>query len=158
MQVGRDFFIGFFITLVPFNLFSVFLPVINNTMELKIEKNEKYVIVKLLDKALDKTNSNELSSRLIALNKEGVKNIILDMSNIFNCDSSGIRTLEEAKKMCEKANASFVICGIDKDIRAVFKLVDLDKVVSICPTIDEAKDLIFMEELERDLLKDENNE
>jgi anti-anti-sigma regulatory factor len=66
--------------------------------------------------------------------------------------------LEEAKKMCEKANASFVICGIDKDIRAVFKLVDLDKVVSICPTIDEAKDLIFMEELERDLLKDENNE
>jgi anti-sigma B factor antagonist len=131
----------------------------NNKMNLSIEKNENYVIIKFLDDKITENTSTELKNQLIALNKEGIKNVILDLSKVTQCDSSGLKTLLESHKMYHKSNGSFIICGLNKSVKEIIiNSTKSNEILSICPSIEEATDLIFMEEIERDLLKDAKNE
>lgn len=120
-------------------------------MEISVEKNEKYVIVKLLDDKVNDNISTELKYHLIALNNDGAKNIVLDLSKVTYCDSSGLNTILAANTMCKNSSGSFVITGLNEKVKKIIHNSQLEKVLLICPTVDEAIDLIFMEEIERNL-------
>jgi|ERR1035437_1443647 anti-anti-sigma factor len=120
-------------------------------MNLSIEKNDKYIIVKLLDDKVNDNISTELKYHLIALNNDGAKNIILDLSKVTYCDSSGLNTILAANTVCKNSNGSFVITGLNEKVRKIIHNSQLEKVLFICPTVEEAIDLVFMEEIERNL-------
>jgi len=127
-------------------------------MNLSIEKNEQYVIVKLLDDKVNDNISSELKHQFVDLNNEGAKNIILDLSQVSYCDSSGLNTILAGNMMCKSSNGSFVLSGLNEKVRKIIHNSQLDKVLLICPSVEEAIDLVFMEEIERDLINDTNNE
>ena len=51
-------------------------------MKYIINKEEKYTVFKLDEEKLDSVLSPQLKSELVTLNAEGVKNVILDLSNV----------------------------------------------------------------------------
>ena len=126
-------------------------------MNHSIEKTEKYIIIRLNEEKLNDLISTELKSQLMAINQEGARNIILDLSNTTYCDSSGLSAILVGNKLCKNSNGSFVICGLKDKVKRLVTISQLEKILLIVPTIEEGIDLIFMEEIERDLINDSNN-
>jgi anti-sigma B factor antagonist len=120
-------------------------------MKYEIEQKDKVVVVKTKVEKLDALHAPELKSELVLLNKGGQRNIILDMSETRYCDSSGLSAVLVANRLCRDSNGSFVLCGLQATVQKLIAISQLDSVLKITPTLNEAVDLVYMEEVERDL-------
>jgi anti-anti-sigma factor len=120
-------------------------------MKFEVENRDKVVIVKTKVEKLDALQAPDLKSELVMQNKSGNKNIILDMSETRYCDSSGLSAVLVANRLCRDSNGSFVLCGLQKTVEKLITISQLDSVLKITPTLDEAVDLVYMEEVERDI-------
>ena len=124
-------------------------------MKYQIEKQERYAILTLHEDNLNSAIAPTLKSDLIILHNEGVKNFILDLSNVKFVDSSGLSAILTAHRLW-KQDGSFVVSGkLDPMIVNLFEISRLDTILTVIPTIDEAIDYVLMEEIERDLQAEE---
>ncbi|WP_256009755.1 STAS domain-containing protein [Desertivirga xinjiangensis] len=123
-------------------------------MKFTVDKHEKYVLIKLNEAKLNSLISPQLKSELILINTEGLRNIILDLSGVKYSDSSGLSSLLVGHRLCKNAEGSFVITGVNENIDRLITISQLENVLTIVPTVEEGIDLIFMEEIERDLKKE----
>ena len=123
-------------------------------MKFSIDKHEKYVLIKLNESKLNSLISPQLKSEFILTNTEGLRNIILDLSAVKYSDSSGLSSLLVGHRLCKNADGSFIITGLNENIQRLITISQLENVLSIVPSTEEAIDLIFMEEIERELKKE----
>lgn len=120
-------------------------------MKFSVDKKERYTVFKIEEDNLNSLIAPNLKSEFVVLSNEGVDNLILDLSQVHFVDSSGLSAILTANRLW-KAIGSFVVTGIDHP--AVKKLIEisrLDTILSVIPTVSEAIDFIFMEEIEREL-------
>lgn len=115
-----------------------------------IEKKEKYAQINLKDEKLDSHISPSLKSELVVLNSEGFKNIIIDLTETRYCDSSGLSAILVANRLCKNSGGTFVLSGLQRSVMKLISISQLDTILNIAPTISEAVDLLFMEEIEKD--------
>jgi anti-anti-sigma factor len=120
-------------------------------MNFTTDKKEKYALINLKAEKLDSHVSPSLKAELVVINAEGYKNIILDMSETRYCDSSGLSAILVANRLCKNANGSFILSGLQRSVFKLISISQLDTILNIVPTIDEAHDLLAMEEVERGL-------
>ncbi|MXV15486.1 STAS domain-containing protein [Hufsiella ginkgonis] len=123
-------------------------------MKFTLDKHEKYVLIKLNEPKLNTLITPQLKSELILINAEGQRNIILDLSSVKYSDSSGLSSLLVGHRLCNNADGSFIITGINDNITRLVNISQLENVLNIVPTVEEGIDLIFMEEIEKDLKKE----
>lgn len=123
-------------------------------MKFTIDKHEKYVTFKLEENNLNSLIAPQLKSELVLLNTNGVKNIILDLSAVKNSDSSGLSSILSGQRICKNCEGSFVVCGVSEHLIRLIEITKLSEVLSIVPSEEEAIDVIFMEEIERELNKE----
>jgi anti-sigma B factor antagonist len=123
-------------------------------MKFSIDKHEKYVLIKLNESKLNSLISPQLKSEFILTNTEGLRNIILDLSAVKYSDSSGLSSLLVGHRLCKNSDGNFIITGLNENINRLITISQLENVLSIVPTVEEAIDLIFMEEIERELKKE----
>jgi anti-sigma B factor antagonist len=119
-------------------------------MKFTIDKQEKYSLVQLHEGKLDTTIAPQLKTELVTLNAEGHRNIILDLSQVKYIDSSGLSAILVGNRLCQDASGSFVVAGVTDHVMKLIKISQLDSVLDILPTVPEAIDTIFMNELEND--------
>ncbi|MBS1583016.1 MAG: STAS domain-containing protein [Bacteroidetes bacterium] len=124
-------------------------------MNFTIEDKGKYALVTTNVDKLDTTCAPELKSELVYLNKTGVRNIIMDMGRTRYCDSSGLSALLVANRLCKGVSGTLVVCALQEPVMKLVQISQLESVLSITPTASEAVDLLFMEEIEKDVKKDE---
>lgn len=123
-------------------------------MKFSIDKHEKYVLIKLNESKLNSLISPQLKSEFILINTEGLRNVILDLSAVKYSDSSGLSSLLVGHRLCKNSDGTFIITGLNDNINRLVTISQLENVLSIVPTVEEAIDLIFMEEIERELKKE----
>jgi anti-sigma B factor antagonist len=123
-------------------------------MKFTVDKHEKYVLIKLNESKLNSLMSPHLKSELILMNTEGLRNVILDLSSVKYSDSSGLSSLLVGHRICKNAEGSFILTGINDNIAKLITISQLENVLTIVPTVGEAVDLIFMEEIEKELKKE----
>ncbi|MEJ6979915.1 STAS domain-containing protein [Pedobacter sp. P351] len=123
-------------------------------MKFSIDKHEKYVLIKLNESKLNSLISPQLKSEFILTNTEGLRNIILDLSAVKYSDSSGLSSLLVGHRLCKNSDGTFIITGLNDNINRLITISQLENVLSIVPSVEEAIDLIFMEEIERELKKE----
>ncbi len=119
-------------------------------MKFTIDKNDKYSILKIDDEKLLSTNAPQLKTELIMLNTEGIRNIILDLSDVAHIDSSGLSAILIGNRICKEASGTFILTGLNDQVRRLIEISQLEPVLNIIPTVSESVDYILMEELERD--------
>ena len=124
-------------------------------MNFTIEDKGKYTLVTSSVDKLDTTCAPELKSELVYLNKTGVRNIIIDLTATRYCDSSGLSALLVANRLCKSVDGSLVVCGLQEPVKKLVQISQLESVISITPSLQEAIDLLFMEEMEKDVKKDQ---
>jgi len=122
-------------------------------MKFSVDKHEKYVAIRLDEVRLTADNTPGLKSEFILLNAEGYCNIILDLSMVNDCaDSQDLSCLLVGDRLCKKANGLFIVTGITACISKLLEMSSIDQSLNIVSNLDEAEDLIFMEEIEKELL------
>jgi len=124
-------------------------------MNFEKKQEEQYVLVSSRVEKLDTKYAPELKSEFVFINKTGVRNIIFDMTDTRYCDSSGLSAILVANRLCKSAGGSFVLCGLQESVNKLVQISQLHTVLNIVPTVNEAVDFVFMEEVERGLLGEE---
>ncbi|WP_299291730.1 STAS domain-containing protein [uncultured Mucilaginibacter sp.] len=123
-------------------------------MKFTVDKHEKYVLIKLNESKLNSLISPQLKSELILMNTDGQRNIILDLSMVKFADSSGLSSLLVGHRICKNAEGSFILTGLSDSVARLVSISQLESVLTIVATPEEAIDLVFMEEIEKDLKKE----
>src|ERR1700735_1718265 len=123
-------------------------------MKFTVDKHEKYILLRLNEGKLNSIVSPQLKSELILMNTEGQRNIIFDLSQVKFADSSGLSSLLVGHRLCKNAAGVFILSGLNDAVSRLIAISQLDSVLSIVPTTEEAIDLVFMEEVEKQLKKE----
>jgi anti-sigma B factor antagonist len=119
-------------------------------MEFKIEKLEEYTLIQVMEEKLDTNVAPSLKSELVLISGKGEKNIILDLSNCRYCDSSGLSAILVANRLCKNANGTFVLTGLNDAVDRLITISQLDTVLNIAYSTEEAVDIVSNEEENRD--------
>jgi anti-anti-sigma factor len=127
-------------------------------MKFTIEKTEKYSLLQLHEEKLNSTVSPDLKSELVKLNAEGFKNIILDLSDVKYADSSGLSSILVGNRLCENEGGIFILSGVNDHVLKLIKISHLDTVLNLLPTIEESVDAVFMNELEKNLREEDQED
>ncbi len=120
-------------------------------MKYTIDKQEKYCVFKLHEPKLDSLLAPALKTELITLSAEGVKNIILDLSEVNYTDSSGLSSLLVGNRTIQQEGGLFVLAALSEHTLKLIKISQLDGVLTILPTVEEAIDAVFMHEVENEI-------
>jgi len=115
-------------------------------MAFEIRKSGKYTLVKVNADRLDTNNAPDLKSELLMVNSNGEKNIVLDLSSVTYSDSSGLRAVLVANRLCEDAIGTFILCGLQPDVENLIKISMLHTVLLITDTVEEAEELLEKKE------------
>jgi anti-sigma B factor antagonist len=128
-------------------------------MALIVDKHEKYVVVKLNEDTFTNDNAPLLKSEFILLNSQGYRNMIMDLSMVLRCeDSQDLSCLLVGDRLCKKANGIFLITGVNENLEKIIEISGLDESLNFVAKLREAEDLIYMEEVEKDLLAGSNED
>jgi len=114
-------------------------------------QKEKLVYITSNVEKLDAIFAPELKSELVLQNRSTQRNIIVDLTASKYIDSSGLSALLVGQRLCRDANGTFVVCGLQETVKKLISISQLDSVFKITPTLNEAIDLVYMEELEREI-------
>ena len=120
-------------------------------MKYTIDKKEQYSIFLLQEEKLDASIAPELKSELITMHAEGVKNLILNMDQVKYTDSSGLSALLVGNRIYREDGGMFVLSNLNEHVMKLIKISQLDSVMTLMPTAEEAVDAVFMSEIERDI-------
>ncbi|QOI97838.1 MAG: STAS domain-containing protein [Flammeovirgaceae bacterium] len=126
-------------------------------MKYTIDKQEKYSLLRLHEEKMDSSVAPGLKSELITLHAEGVRNIILDLAEVKYTDSSGLSALLVGNRIVQEDGGIFILAHLSDHTMKLIKISQLDSVLNILPTVEEAIDAVFMHEIERDLKKTDGN-
>ena len=111
-------------------------------------KFETHSILKINGKMLDSTVSPELKARFTTLHGENVKYLIVDLSGVQYIDSSGLSAFLIGNRLFSDAGA-FVLFGVTDHVMKLITISQLEKVITILPSKEEAVDYVFMTEIQK---------
>lgn len=106
-----------------------------------IENTHFALVTSKVDK-LDASNASDLKNELIILNKKGINSIVIDLSATKYCDSSGLSAILVANRLCKDTNGKFALSGLQANVTKMIAISQLDKVLSITASIEEATALM----------------
>jgi len=120
-------------------------------MKYTIDKTEKYSVLRLHEPRLDSLVAPSLKSELLTLHAEGFNNIILDLEEVKYTDSSGLSALLVGNRILQDDGGIFILIKLSDHAQKLVKISQLDSVLNILNTLEEAVDAVFMHEIENGL-------
>jgi anti-anti-sigma regulatory factor len=129
-------------------------------MRIKIDTKERFKVITI--------NEPHLTARLAAEFSEILKNghgadsstaenfthLVVVMSDVQEIEKDGVQLLASIQKEFYAQEHSFVYCSLQPCVEAALKEAGVYDMMNITPTESEAWDILQMEEIERELLKD----
>ncbi len=124
-------------------------------MKYELEKKDQYTVFKVKEENINSVLAPQLKSEFIFLHNEGVTNLIFDLSKVKYIDSSGLSAILTANRLW-KNSGTLVITGVDHEhVKKIIEISRLDTILNIIPTLQESVEYVMMEEIERELQKEE---
>lgn len=120
-------------------------------MSFKTNKETDYTLIKFSTDKLDAIVAPDLKSELVLISKEGAKNILIDLESVKYCDSSGLSALLTGHRLCKDVGGSFVLSSIQPAVEKLITISQLNSILNIKTTSQEAIDSVFVDEIERNL-------
>jgi anti-anti-sigma factor len=124
-----------------------------------MQKENHFLIFTIQSEKINTLNAPELKTELVVqYNSHGAYNLIIDLSDVKYVDSSGLSALLVANRLCKDGDKLLVLCNAQEAVMDLIEISQLHSVLNITPTLQEAKDLITLQELERSILGDDETE
>ena len=106
-------------------------------MEIAVDKMGDVAVAELLVEELDASNTGEFK-RDIAPLLEANTNLVFDLSRLRFMDSSGLGAFISCLRKLNAKGGDLKLCGMSKQVRAVFELVRMHRIFDIFATREEA--------------------
>lgn len=108
-------------------------------MNFEIKKENGITVFKLNEKRFDTSISGLLKGEFTLLIKvEGVEKLILDLSEVESCDSSGLSAILVANRIITSSGGSMRLASPSEKVLTLIKITQLDRVLTVCSSVDEA--------------------
>jgi anti-sigma B factor antagonist len=105
-------------------------------MKISTREDTGHVIVSL-EGEVDLRHSPTLRKTLMDLMLDG-RSVVVDLGQVAYMDSSGIAGLVEAYQMTRRNGGRFVLAAVSPSALRVLQLARLDKVFTLCDSVDAA--------------------
>jgi len=113
--------------------------IINNNMNFTVEKDGHSTVLKILEKKLDASMASELKAEFLVLCKpKTAQKLIVDLTKVEFCDSSGLSALLIADRTMRQHGGSVHLVHVHKHVQDLMKITQLDRMFSIHKTIADA--------------------
>jgi len=108
-------------------------------MDFEVHKNADVVVFTLKEKRLDASVSPALKAEFLLLCRPNVKNLIIDLSSVEFCDSSGLSALLIAQRKMHENGGIMALAGCHKQVLSLLKISQLDRVFTITDSVDAVR-------------------
>lgn len=119
-------------------------------MNFTITRTSKYNIFNIDENKLTSEFAPSLKAELI-LQADRKKSIICNIEKIDYIDSSTVSCFLIGDKLCKDNKNQFIICNASEKTLDLIQTTKLNNLLTIIPTLQEAKDFILFDELEKEL-------
>jgi anti-anti-sigma factor len=127
-------------------------------MNVKIDTKEKFTVIKPEVQTITAIMTEELGEMLLAYLKQPVPHIVLNLSAVESIDPVALEKIAATQQEFYEQNCSFIVCCMQEQVEKSFDDNNLLEVMNVTPTESEAWDIVQMEEIERELLSDFDEE
>jgi anti-anti-sigma factor len=107
-------------------------------MQFEVKKNGEATILKIKERKLDATVSPELKGEFLVLCNRQTKNLVIDLSDVEFCDSSGLSALLIAERKMRENGGVVKLAGLQKKVLALIRISRLDRAFRIHDTVAKA--------------------
>ncbi|MBE0557834.1 MAG: STAS domain-containing protein [Proteobacteria bacterium] len=107
-------------------------------MQFEVKNNGAVTIFRLKEKKLDATISPELKGEFLILCSGQTKQLIIDVTDVEFCDSSGLSALLIAERKMRELGGVVKLAGVHKKVLSLIKISHLDRAFSIYDTVAKA--------------------
>jgi anti-anti-sigma regulatory factor len=121
-------------------------------MFVKIDTKAHFRILTLLRPVLHANMAEEMHAILQQNMKAPPGNIILVFDGVTAIDDAVVRAIVAARQQAGQKQVSMICTGLDHRLSEAFRPHGDTLTAAIVPTLEEAIDLVMMEQLERDLM------
>ena len=87
---------------------------------------------------VDMAVADDVRVRLTELVDRGRSRLVLDLGAVMYIDSSGLGALVAAMKHARAAGGDIKVCALETDVRALFEMTRLNKVLAVHANAQEA--------------------
>lgn len=74
----------------------------------------------------------------LILNTEGISKLVVDLSNVEYCDSSGLSALLLAYRLLKATEGHMRLVGLQKAVKTLIGISQLNRILAVCGDLDEA--------------------
>ena len=85
-------------------------------MSIATNTKQHFVTLKVESDKLDSVVSPDLKSEIVFQNGKGIKNLVIDLSEVKYIDSSGLSSILVANRLCKTAQGVLVITGVSESV------------------------------------------
>ena len=124
-------------------------------MNVKIDTKERFTVITPEEAHLSVNMTDELNQMLLEYLQKDIPHVILKMDAVQSVDEEMGENIAQLQNKFYENDCSFVICALQKDVVQLLESKELLELMNITPTESEAWDILQMEEIERDFLRDE---
>jgi anti-anti-sigma factor len=107
-------------------------------MQYEVKKNGEATILKVKERKLDASVSPELKGEFLVLCNGQTKNLVIDLSDVEFCDSSGLSALLIAERKMRENGGVVKLAGLQKKVLALIRISRLDRAFRIHDTVAKA--------------------
>ena len=139
-----------------FNLFYISTNFFKE-MNVKLDTKEKFTVISPIEAIISANMTVELQLLLQTFFEKTIPHVILNLSAVKEIDEESLQMIVEMQQKFYNDNFSFVLCELNESIIISLEGKDMLDSMNITPTESEAWDIVQMEEIERELLSDFND-
>ena len=126
-------------------------------MTYTIEKNEQYALIRLAESDFEGEVPQDFDALSRVLFREGYSNIIVDMNPVQSIDPAGVGTIRKINRQCITEVGLLILVTKNDDLIEFLDKANISD-LTIMPTVEEAIDAVFMNELENDFRSESDDE
>jgi anti-anti-sigma regulatory factor len=124
-------------------------------MNVKIDTKERFTVITPEEAHLPVNMTEELNQLLLGYLQKDIPHLVLKMENVETIDEPVAEHIAKVQQEFYEKDCSFVVSNMQKGVKELFEKKELLEFMNYTASESEAWDIVQMEEIERDFLKDE---
>ena len=126
-------------------------------MDVKIDTKEKFTVITAKEPEITANMTEELREMLLSYLLKDIPHLILNLKDVKKMDEKAAEMIARLHQQFYEKNASFIVCELQKDLENMLEDREFLETMNVTPTESEAWDIAQMEEVERELMRDFDN-
>ena len=126
-------------------------------MNVKIDTKEKFTVITAKEHDITANMTDDLAELLLSYLSKEIPHIILNMKHVNSVSDEAAEMIAGLQHQFYEKSMSFIVCELQNSVESSFTRKELLDTMNVTPTESEAWDILQMEEIEREIMRDFDN-